>query len=439
VSRSWREALVAYARPRVAAMVGLGFSAGLPYLLVFSTLTAWLSEAGVSRPAIGAFAWVGVTYSIKVFWAPFVDRLPLPILTRRLGRRRSWMLVAQLAIAAGLFVIAHLDPTRQLPLLAGVALAVAFASATQDVAVDAWRIEAEDADFQGVLAAVYVTGYRLAMLAAGAGALWLAELQSWRVAYSAMAVLGFVGVATTLFAPEPDAPPREALPSGVAGALVWFRGAVVGPLADFVRRHGRSAATILALVALYKIPDVVMAGMANPFLLEAGYSKGQIASVAKVLGFGATLAGAGLGGVVVARLGVLRSLLPGLLALAASNLAFAALALHGGADLTALGLAVATDSAAGGFASAVFIAWLSSLTSPGHSATQYALLSSLMTLPAKLLAGFAGAAVDALGWPLFFTGTAALGLPALALVVQRIRAEPSAPTSPTSAAASVPP
>jgi len=415
---TWRDSLRAYARPRVRIMLGLGFSAGLPFLLVFSTLTAWLSDAQVERAAIGAFGWIGTTYSIKVAWAPLIDRLSLPGLTRIFGRRRAWMLVAQVGIALGLAAMSTLDPSTQLGTLALVALGIAFASATQDVVVDAWRIEAEEPEYQGALAAAYVTGYRVAMLAAGAGALWIAELGSWSQAYQVMAALAGVGLVTTLLAPEPHSS-RPAKTEGTPSERLraWLATAVVGPFWDFARHHGRSTALVLALVALYKIPDVVMAGMANPFLLEAGYSKGDIANLAKVLGFGATLGGAGIGGLVVAKFGVLRPLIPGLFGLALSNLAFAALAAHGAADLVPLAAVITIDNAAGGFASAGFIAWLSSLTDRQHSATQYALLSSLMTLPAKLLSGFSGVAVNAIGWPLFFVGTALLGLPALLVAV----------------------
>lgn len=427
MSRTWTEAAAAYLRPRTLAMLGLGFSAGLPFLLVFSTLTAWLSEAGVARTAIGAFGWIGTTYSIKVVWAPLVDRLPLPVLTAALGRRRSWMLVAQVGIAAGILALSRLDPATQLSAVAAAALFVAFCSATQDVAVDAWRVEAEDADLQGVLAAAYVAGYRVAMLAAGAGALWLAELKGWPTAYAGMAALALVGVVTTLLAPEPDSPPPPPLAGETRAARVsaWTQDAVVAPFSAFARRHAGALITTLLLVGLFKVPDVVMAGMANPFLLETGYSKGEIATLAKVLGFGATLAGAAGGGVLVAHHGVRRAILPGVVVLGLSNLAFAALAAHGAADPAGLAGVVLVDNLAGGFASAVFIAWLSSLTTPGFSATQYALLSSLMTLPAKILSGFSGAVVDALGWPAFFVITAALGIPALILALRMRASHPT--------------
>ena len=428
MQRTWAQSVGAYFRPRSLAMLGLGFSAGLPFLLVFSTLTAWLSDVGVAQAAIGTFGWIGTVYSIKVVWAPLVDRLPLPVLTRSLGRRRAWMLVGQLGVVGGLLVLSRLDPATQLVAVAAAALFVAFSSATQDVAVDAWRVEAEEDALQGVLAAAYVAGYRVAMLAAGAGALWLAELHSWSYAYFVLALFGGVGIVTTLLALEPDVPPPPPLAGETARERFagWTKDAVVAPFSAFSRQHAGTLALTLLLVGLFKVPDIVMAGMANPFLLETGYSKGEIATLAKVLGFGATLAGAALGGVLVAHHGVRRALLPGVILLGVSNLAFAALAAHGAPDPAGLAGVVLVDNLAGGFASAVFVAWLSSLTTPGFSATQYALLSSLMTLPAKVFSGFSGALVDAVGWPAFFVITAAMGLPALFVALRFARAPSSA-------------
>ena len=424
----WRAALAIYSRPRVMAMALLGFSAGLPFLLVFSTLSAWLRDEGVSRSVIGFFSWVGVTYSIKVFWAPVIDRLPLPGLTRRLGKRRAWMLLAQLTIAAGLAGMALLDPHRQLTAIAALAVAVAFGSATQDIVVDAWRIEAVDSSLQGAMAASYVFGYRVALLVAGAGAFYLAEFWSWSVAYLTMAALMGVGLATTLAVAEPahrvDPATRaleralEARLGARAGPLqrlaAWFGDAVVAPFVDFFRRNGASALLILALIGVYKLSDITMGVMANPFYLDLGFSKAQIADVTKLFGFFMTIGGAALGGVLVARFGIPRPLLAGALLVALTNLLFAALALSE-PSLPLLALVVSADNLSGGIATAVFIAWLSSLTNQAYTATQYALFSSLMTLPAKLLGGFSGVIVDGWGYPLFFTYAAAIGLPAIAL------------------------
>lgn len=430
--RGWREAAAVYAHPRVAAMLFLGFSAGLPFLLVFSTLSAWLTEDGVSRTAIGYFSWVGLTYSIKVFWAPVVDRLPLPVLTRRLGRRRSWMLLAMVGIAAGLAGMAHTDPAADLGAMALLALVVAFSSATQDVAIDAWRIEAVEPELQGAMAATYQLGYRVALLVSGGGALILADRIPWSATYAAMAALTLVGMATVLLIREPDRPAdpgtaaREArMAAGLAAAGApgwlrrlgaWFAGAFVGPFADFFARHGALALAILAFVALFRVSDVLMGAMANPFYLDTGFSKTEIGAVAKIGGTFATILGALLGGVLVARLGLFPPLLAAALLLPLTNLLFAVLSFVG-PELWMLGAAICADNLSAGFAGTVFIAYLSGLTSLAYTATQYALFSSLMTLPGKFLAGFSGVVVDAHGYAALFVGTAAAGIPAVLLAV----------------------
>ncbi len=435
----WRAALAVYRRPRVVAMALLGFSAGLPFLLVFSTLSAWLRDEGISRSVIGFFSWVGVTYSIKVFWAPVIDRLPLPGLTRRLGKRRGWMLLAQLTIAGGLAAMAWLGPHGHLQALAGLAVLVAFGSATQDIVVDAWRIEAVDSRLQGAMAASYVFGYRVALLAAGAGAFYLAEYWSWSVAYGVMAALMGVGLLTTLAVAEPahrvDPATRaleralEARLGGRAGLparlAAWFGDAVVAPFVDFFRRNGGTALLILALIGVYKLSDITMGVMANPFYLDLGFSKAQIADVTKLFGFFMTIGGAALGGVLVARFGIPRPLLAGALLVALTNLLFALLAVST-PSLALLALVVSADNLSGGLATAVFIAWLSSLTNQAYTATQYALFSSLMTLPAKLLGGFSGLIVDGWGYAAFFTYAAAIGLPAIALATWLLWRRPTA-------------
>ena len=435
--RSWREALLVYTRSRVVSMIFLGFSAGLPFLLVFSTLSAWLRDEGVSRTLIGFFSWVGVTYSIKVFWAPVIDRLPLPLLTRRLGKRRSWMLLAQVGIAVGLSGMALADPTTDLAPIAVLAVLVAFGSATQDITVDAYRIEAAAADLQGAMAAAYVFGYRVALLVAGAGAFYLAELWSWSFAYFAMAALMGVGMLTTLIIAEPrhevngatrDLENRLETTLGVAGnsgalrrAAAWFADAVIGPFVEFFTRNGKLALFILLLIGVYRISDITMGVMANPFYLDLGFSKTEIADVTKVFGFFMTIGGAALGGLLVARYGIMRPLLLGAFLVAATNLLFALLAVSE-PRLAMLALVVSADNLSGGIATSVFIAYLSSLTNTSYTATQYALFSSLMTLPAKLLGGFSGVIVDGYGYPLFFIYASLLGLPAIALVMGLMRA-----------------
>lgn len=449
---SWREALRAYTRARVVALFFLGFSAGLPYLLVFSTLSAWLRDARVDLATIGFFSWVGITFSVKVLWAPVVDRVPVPALTARLGRRRSWMLLAQLAVALGLAAMAVTGPGGDLALLALLAVIVAFASATQDIAIDAFRIESAAAEYQGALAAMYIFGYRVALLVAGAGAFYAAEYLGWQSAYLIMALLMGVGMVTVLLVREPVASATRAAGNEDERALLerfaraahlpaWLRRprgqfvrAVVCPFLDFFQRNGSRALLILALVGVYKLSDITMGVMANPFYLDLGFSKDEIASVAKIFGFFMLLAGSALGGLLVVRYGILRPLLLGAVLVAATNLLFAMLA-EAGSDLTLLALVISADNLSGGLATAAFVAWLSSLTNTAYTATQYALFSSLMTLPAKLLGGFSGVIVEGHGYYSFFVYAALIGLPAILLVLYLLlRAEPAprAVTAPSS-------
>jgi len=404
-------------------MLFLGFSAGLPFPLVFATLSAWLATAGVNKASIGMFAWVGIAYSLKFLWAPLVDRLALPGLTAWLGRRRSWMLVAQLGVIAALSALAAADPASSLARIAWLSLAVAFCSATQDIAVDAWRIEAVEARVQGAMAAAYQFGYRLAMLVAGAGSLFVADLVSWSAAYRVMAALMIVGVMTVFLIEEPEASRRsQAGPVGAeAGApwmrrlAQWFTAAVIGPFVDFFRRNGRWALVLLGFIACYRISDLILGVMANPFYLDTGFSLSQIAAIAKVFGFAMTMAGAALGGIAVARYGPVRPLVVGAVLVAATNLLFAGLALHGKPDLSFLTATISADNLAAGFAGTVFIAYLSSLTSVAYTATQYALFSALMTLLGNFIGGFSGRVVEATDWVSFFLYASAMGVPAIVL------------------------
>ena len=436
---SWRQTLRVYLEPASLRMLTLGFAAGLPLLLVLGTLSFRLREAGIDRSTIGYLSWVGLAYGFKWAWAPLVDRLPLPLLTRWLGRRRSWLIASQALVIAGLVGMALADPRTDLGLLVGCALAVAFGSATQDIALDAYRIESADTDHQAALAATYQSGYRLAMIWAGAGVLWIAaraeaglapalaagatayQNTGWQVAYLVMAASMAVGLVTVLFAREPVPAPLP--PAKNLGE--WLRGAVIEPFADFLGRYGRQAVQVLALIAIYRISDVVMGIMANPFYVDLGYTKDEVAAVTKVYGVLMTLLGAFVGGVLSLRLGVMRILMLGAVLSAASNLLFAWLAGHGH-DVTALIAVVSADNLAGGIASAAFIAYLSSLTNVRYSATQYALFSSMMLLLPKFLAGFGGDFVDAHGYASFFIATALLGLPVLLLVAlaSRVKAVP---------------
>ena len=434
---TWRDAATVYAHPRVIAMLFLGFAAGLPFLLVFSTLSAWLRDLDVSRTAIGFFGWVGITYSVKVFWAPVVDRVPLPLLTRLLGKRRSWMLAAQIGIACGLLGMATTDPTADLAPVAMFALLVAFSSATQDIAIDAYRIEAVVKERQAAMAATYILGYRVALLVAGAGAFYIAEYSSWSGAYLVMATLMLVGMTTAILIAEPlhhqdrenvlfeqrvaaflARPAR--LPRWLSAASAWFIGAVICPFADFFSRNGWLALVILLFIGVFRLSDITMGIMANPFYLDLGFSKPQIADVTKVFGFFMTIAGSVFGGLLVVRYGIMRPLLLGAVMVAGTNLLFAFMATVG-ADLIWLTVVVSADNISGGLANAVFIAYLSSLTNQAYTATQYALFSSFMTLPGKFISGFSGVIVDGFGYVSFFVYAAAIGIPAILLVLYLMR------------------
>ena len=426
--RSWAATLKVYAEPASLRMLALGFSAGLPLLLVLGTLSFWLREAGINRTTIGYLSWVGLAYAFKWMWSPLVDRLPIPWLTRRCGRRRSWLLVSQACIVAGLVGMAMTDPQQLLEPIVWCALAVAFGSATQDIALDAFRIESADTERQAALAATYQTGYRLAMIWAGAGALWVAaraqgsatgyDAQAWQAAYLVMAASMLVGMVTVLCSREPQ--PQPMPPS--KNIAEWLRSALVAPFADFVRRYRWQAVLVLTLIAVYRISDVVMGIMANPFYVDMGFSKDEVAAVSKVFGVVMTLLGAFVGGAMAMRWGVMRVLMLGAVLSAASNLLFAWLSTQGH-NLTGLTLVVSADNLAGGIASAAFIAYLSSLTNVQYSATQYALFSSMMLLAPKWLAGFSGQFVDAYGYVPFFVGTACLGVPVLLLVALAARVQ----------------
>ena len=447
---SWRAALRVYARKPVLVISLLGFSAGLPFLLVFSTLTAWLRDEGVARTAIGFFAWVGLTYSLKVLWAPVVDRLRLPVLTPLLGQRRGWILLGQLGIAAGLAAMSRLDPAASLAPIAAAAVLVAFSSSTQDVALDAFRIESAPDEEQGALSAGYIFGYRVALLVAGAGALYIADASGWSAAYLAMAALVGVGMAATLWGDEP--PHRGALeqqrmdaamvdqvmgrPMHLEHRSFWQRqllGAVICPFLEFLQRYRRFAVVVLVFVAVFRLSDIAMGVMANPFYLDLGYSKSEIASIAKLFGFFMTIAGSALCGLLVLRFGILRPLLLGAVLVAATNLLFSLLALEGGAappPIVWLALVISADNLSGGIAATAFVAYLSSLTHRSYTATQYALFSSLMTLPGKFISGFSGWLVDVSGYPWFFVVAAALGIPAITLVLVLMARERRGPGTP---------
>lgn len=406
-----------YLQQPVIVMFLLGFSAGLPFLLVYSTLSAWLTDAGLRMSTISTFAWLGFAYSLKFVWAPFIDSLPVPVLTRLMGRRRSWLLLAQVAIACALLVMANTDPSQAIGAFAAIALAVAFASATQDIVIDAYRIESAEIRLQGVLAASYQYGYRLALLVAGAGALYIAEFGSWPLAYTAMSGCMLVGIATTLWCREPDVAVTAHSYSGLgfmARIAHWAKPAVVDPLVDFFRRFGRFALVIILFIVFFRLSDYVLGILANPFYLDIGFSKAEIASVAKIYGIVVSLVGAGVGGWAVVKYGVARCLIIATVLIASTNLFFA-LMVYIGPEIWMLAVTISADNFAMGVGGTVLIAYLSSLVNQSFTATQYALMSSLMSILGKFTAGYSGNVQESIGWMGFFFYAAALGLPAILL------------------------
>ncbi len=488
-------------------MLFLGFSAGLPLLLIFSSLSLWLRDAGVSRSTVTFFSWAALGYSFKFVWAPLVDRLPLPVLTAWLGRRRAWLLFSQLAIIASMAFMASNDPQDSLTIMAIGAVMLGFSSATQDIVIDAYRIEAADPDLQALMSSAYIAGYRIAMMIAGAGALALADwfgsgsgeaysYTAWSYAYLCMAGAMLVGIITTLCIGEPNSHQASVhkygtrdylrflglfvaattvfaltfvtlasyigdlsstlklivgelagaflaealrLTASVLTALLAAWGMVrlhvvspgmvdetyVAPFREFFERFGRLTLIILLLVATFRISDIVMGAVANVFYDDMGYTKQQIAVITKTFGLFMTIAGGFMGGIFAIRYGVMKSLLLGACLASSTNLLFALLAISEPQSWM-LASVIAADNLSGGLASAAFIAYLSGLTSRAFTAMQYAVFSSLMTLLPKLLAGYSGTVVDAVGYPAFFIGSAVIGVPALLLVAYLGRRMPLA-------------
>lgn len=421
---------------RLAFMLALGFSSGLPFLLIFSTQSARLREAGISLTEIGLISYVALAYSFKFLWAPLIDRFDPPILARFVGRRRGWMLLAQLGVALGLFGLAFTDPARALWPTIACAAFTAFCAASQDVVVDGWRIDVSPRDRQGLMLACYQLGYRLAILCAGAGALYIADFLDWRSAYFAMMLLMLVGIVAAFFAPDPRSAGSAEEPvagfedekAGMSNKAISARSSAwtssfVEPLADLFRRLGWTLVPILLLVAIYRLPDFVSGVMANPLYIDLGFSKSDIATVSKVYGVWVGMIGAFTGGIAMSRLGLMPTLLCGGVAAAASHLTMALLAASG-AKFGLLTLAISVENFTGNFAGIALAAYMSSLTSPAFAATQYALLSSLYALPGKFIGGLSGKMVDLFGYPAFFISTSTIGVPVaiLCLVIWRVAA-----------------
>jgi MFS transporter, PAT family, beta-lactamase induction signal transducer AmpG len=423
----WLSSLAVYREPRLISVLLMGFASGLPLALTFGTLSFWLSEVGVSRTSIGLFALVGISYSMKFLWSPAIDRMPIPILTAHLGRRRGWALAIQPALALAILALGLTDPISDPGATAVAAVVVAFLSASQDIVIDAYRIELLRPEEQGAGAAATQWGYRFGMLVASAGALYAASFGGWSFAYALMAGLMIVGMAAVWFTPEPGGiRPLEPLPgdSALTRVAAWLERAVVAPFADMLTRRG--AIAILAFVILYKFGDALAATMSNPLYVSLGFTKIEVANIGKAYGFIANLAGLAAGGVVVLRLGVLRALLVCGVLQMLSNLMYV-LQAWVGHDLPTLALTIGVENLTGGMGSAAFVAYLSGLCNISFTATQYALLTSLAAIGRTTLSASGGALADALGWSPFFVLATAACLPGLALLAWIMRLELALP------------
>ena len=436
-----RTVLASLGQPKVVVMLMLGFSSGLPFFLSGNTLGYWLRDAGTTLVAIGFLSWVGLAYSLKFLWAPVIDRVDAPGFGW-LGRRRGWMVVSQLAVAIGLAAISAIGLRAGLAPLGAFALLVAFSSSTQDIVVDAWRIEAAaDADELGLLSAAYQLGYRIAILITEALILIAANHLGWPVSYAAMAALMTIGVAASFMATEPLRAARVFAAKAETAPLSSARGlfdAIVGPFTQFFRMYGWLALLMLAMISFYQLPEYMMGPMANPFYHDLGLSKDAVGAVRASIGLAATLLGITAGGFSAVRFGYLWTLVAGvtLKILVIAN--FATLA-YTGPDLRVFGAVMFADDFGIGFAGVALVTYMSSLTTLGYTATQYALLSSAYTYVGKIAKGFSGILVEQLatgrtlleGYALFFLLCGLMGLPALILCIVLVRATKSrvAPTA----------
>jgi MFS transporter, PAT family, beta-lactamase induction signal transducer AmpG len=425
----WLDGLAVYRRPRLIAILLMGFSSGLPLALTGATLSLRLADIGISLTEIGLFTLVRFSYSFKFLWSPLIDRLPIPLLTAWFGRRRGWALAIQAALIVAILVLGLIDPRISPWQTAFAAVVVAFLSASQDIVIDAYRIELLLPEEQGAGAAATQWGYRIGMLASGAGALYAATFGGWGFAYGLMAALMLVGMATVWLTPEPEA--MRAL-EPIVGASTgerlknWLGRAVADPFADLFRRFGTAGFILVVLfIVLYKFGEAIAGTMSNPLYVSLGFSKNEIATVAKVYGVVATLAGVAIGGVLVLRLGIFRALLVSGVLQMLSNLMYI-MQVWVGHDVPMLALTIGTENLTNGMGSAAFVAYLSGLCNVAFTATQYALLSSLATMGVNVLSASGGFLADQLGWTPFFLLSTALCLPGLLLLVWVMRVAPPA-------------
>jgi len=411
--RNWRQAIAAYTEPRVLQVLALGFASGLPLLLTYSTLQAWLATVGVRRATLGAIALVGTSYSFKFVWSPLIDRVPPPL---PLGRRRGWGITIQILLIAAILAMGSCDPKHNLSRMAILAVAVAFLSASQDIVIDAWRVESLTSDQQAPGAAMIQSGYRIGMLASGAGALFIAASSGWFAAYATMAALVGVGMLVFLFGPEPKVPAEKSY----AAQSVWqtilnaLYKAVIEPFRDFMRR--RLWLVILVAIFLYKMGEAMAGVMSTPLYISLGFSLPEIATASKIFGFFSIVTGALIGGVVTTRFGICRSLIVCGVLQSIGNLFFVLQAVVGH-RIGYLALCVTAENLTGAMAGTALITWLSSLCSPAFTATQFALLSSLASLSRTVVASSGGLLSEKIGCVNFFLLTSVVGLPALLLIL----------------------
>lgn len=427
----WLESARVYTDRRVLSLLFFGFSSGLPLALTFGTLSLWLAEVGVSKTTIGLFALMGTPYTFKFLWSPLVDRMPVPYFSSRLGRRRGWAIVSQLALMATIAGLGATNPAIHPGMTAILAFAVAFWSATQDIVIDAYRVEILEERQFGAGAATIVLGYRLGMLVSGAGALYMATYVGWFATYCVMGGIMTVGMITVLVNPEPQVHKsresveqddriarflevRPGLRGKKAGVLAWVYGAVISPFAEFMGRRGWL--WVLLFILLYKFGDALAGVMGNPFYVELGFTKIQIANFSKVFGLAATIIGGIIGGLLVDRMGILKSLLICGILQMLSNLMFALLAMSGN-DTMMLGMTIAIENLSGGMGTAAFVAYLSSLCNVAYTATQYALLTSFMAFGRTLLSSSGGWLADHMDWISFFVLTTGAAIPGLLLLL----------------------
>ncbi|MEK2643987.1 MFS transporter [Bdellovibrio sp. BCCA] len=425
---SWMQTLRAVTRPKVAIMLALGFSSGLPFMLVGNTLGFWLRESGITLATIGFLSWVGLAYSLKFLWAPLIDKADAPLIGKWLGRRRGWMVVSQILVALGLLGMAMVKPEGGLWLFTGLAALAAFASATQDIVVDAWRIEVSDAsEDMALLSSAYQLGYRASLLLTDALILIIAASVGWALSYTVMGALMAIGLIATFLAVEPG----RNITGHETGTMWNLRGifdAVCGPFIAFFKQHGKKALLILAAVSLYRLSDFMMGPMANPFYADIGITKETVGAVRGSIGLIASVIGVAAGGLSAVRFGFITTLLVGAVIGPASNLGFSLLAMVGPSN-EVFTAAMVIDNFASGFAGTALVGYMSSLTTFGYTATQYALLSSFYALLGKVLKGFSGVMVQTFsegrslmqGYALFFLSTALVGIPALLLCILLVR------------------